>query len=159
MPREPLMGTTQMHGYLPPIDSDCPEVQAFRDALAADPMSGECGIDIAEVEREFLAAHSPKCHRCNRCNEEQMPEPVKPGFAIAENGRVFAMIPDGETVEGFWLYDLDDSFCCGQGLGCGFEPVAADDPRITAEDRDNLQWMIDDYLRTGTIGFAGQIPS
>lgn len=73
---------------------------------------------------------------------------ARPSFVVAappndpDGVDIFVYAPDRESRWGFALYDDDQTF--DGGFGCGeWEFAAPDDPRITAEDHDRLDWVLE----------------
>ena len=69
---------------------------------------------------------------------------VPSGYVVADNGNVYVQVPD-DSQWGFSVASDDQSWPGGIGLGVSnWELVADDDPRVTDEDRERLQWILDE---------------
>jgi len=65
------------------------------------------------------------------------------GFVLHEKAGILLQLP-AENQHGFILADDDQTWPGGFGLGnASWECLANDDPRITDEDRERLEWMLD----------------
>lgn len=67
---------------------------------------------------------------------------ITPGYVILENGTILVQIP-ADNQWGFSLADEDQAWAGGIGLGV-WRLLADDDPRITDDIRDALQWILDE---------------
>lgn len=58
--------------YHAPLDPECPEASAFRDALFNDPMSRGMGAPLDEIMEMFERKHRAKCERCKQYGVENI---------------------------------------------------------------------------------------
>lgn len=65
------------------------------------------------------------------------------GYVITDRGAVLVQVPDPSSRWGFCLADDDRAWAGGIGVASKWELVRDDDPRIRAEDRERLGWMVD----------------
>jgi hypothetical protein len=64
------------------------------------------------------------------------------GYVILDDGTILVQVLD-DNRWGFVLADEDQSWEGGFGLYSSWEPIADDDPRITAQRRSELQGILD----------------
>jgi hypothetical protein len=64
------------------------------------------------------------------------------GYVITESGLVLLQVPD-DSRWGFHLCDDDQSWDGGFGVASSWEAVRDDDPRITEEDRERLEPILE----------------
>lgn len=65
------------------------------------------------------------------------------GYVITGDGTILVQVPN-DNQWGFMLCDDDQTWDGGFGVASEWEPIANDDPRITDEDRERLQWILDE---------------
>jgi hypothetical protein len=69
---------------------------------------------------------------------------IHTGYVLTDDGSILAQIPDESNRWGFYLADDDQTWDGGIGVASSWEPLADDDARITDDDRERLQWVIDE---------------
>ena len=50
--------------YHMPVDTECPEVRAYRDCLLNDPMTHAMGAPVDEILEAWENKHRQTCERC-----------------------------------------------------------------------------------------------
>lgn len=65
------------------------------------------------------------------------------GYVITSDGSIFAQVPD-DNEWGFTLSCDDQQWAGGFGVAHSWEAIPDSDDRITDEDRDRLQWILDE---------------
>ena len=63
------------------------------------------------------------------------------GYVITEEGLVLVQDPDVSDPHGFYLTDGEQSWSGGFGV-TKWTAIAADDPRVTDQDRDEMDWAL-----------------
>lgn len=66
------------------------------------------------------------------------------GYVITESGMILLSLPENHwyNKHGYELCDDDQSWPGGIGIA-SWEPIGDNDPRITPEIRERLQWILD----------------
>lgn len=67
---------------------------------------------------------------------------IHTGYVVTDTGSILVQHPD-ENQWGFSLCDDEQSWPGGIGVAGEWTAIAPDDPRITDDDRERLQWMLD----------------
>lgn len=75
-----------------------------------------------------------------------MSEKIHTGYVITEDGSILLQIPCESSRWGFYLCDEDESWDGGLGVASDWEALKFDDPRITPEDHERLDWCLEDTL-------------
>lgn len=61
-------------------------------------------------------------------------------YVVTDQGGILVQLPD-DNQWGFVLCDEDQSWPGGFGIASSWERIADDDPRITDQDREDLEWL------------------
>lgn len=67
---------------------------------------------------------------------------VQASWVITEGGTILVQVPDATSEWGFYLADDEQTWDGGFGVAGEWVPIPRDDPRITQEDRDAMEWML-----------------
>lgn len=67
---------------------------------------------------------------------------VESGYVLTETGEILVQVPD-DNPWGFALLDDDQQWPGGFGVAGEWQLLPGDDPRITAEIRERLGWLLD----------------
>ncbi|MGE4195973.1 MAG: hypothetical protein AB7G11_02470 [Phycisphaerales bacterium] len=67
------------------------------------------------------------------------------GYILTESGDIYVQVPNPESRWGFYLADDDQSWDGGIGLASSWELLDEDDPRITDDDRERLEWILEEH--------------
>lgn len=70
------------------------------------------------------------------------------GYVITSDNTVLLQVRDDDSRWGFYLCDDDQSWDGGFGIASQWSIVSDDDPRITPEDHERLDHILED-LRSG----------
>lgn len=81
-------------------------------------------------------------------------EPVYVGYVLTESGRILVQIPADDAPD-FVLADDEQTWPGGHGIASRWEPLASNDPRITAEDRERLGWILTEHCPHSLDGDCG----
>jgi hypothetical protein len=65
------------------------------------------------------------------------------GYVATSYGTILLQLPDA-SAWGFCLSSDDQTWPGGHGACSSWEALADDDPRITADDRARLEWLLAD---------------
>jgi hypothetical protein len=71
---------------------------------------------------------------------------IKAGYVVDKNNNVFVQIPS-DNQWGFAIASDDQTWDGGIGIG-EWTLIADDDPRITDDIRESLQWILDEVVST-----------
>lgn len=70
-------------------------------------------------------------------------ETIPAGYVLTDDGLILVQVPDPDSRWGFYLADDDQSWDGGFGIAGKWELLSADDPRISADDHERLDFMLD----------------
>ena len=68
------------------------------------------------------------------------------GFVITDDGTILLQAPDPNSRWGFYLADWDQDWDGGVGVATGWTAIDDNDPRITDEDHQRLDWLLRESL-------------
>jgi hypothetical protein len=71
-------------------------------------------------------------------------ESIPASYVLTADGTVLVQVPNPNSRWGFYLADDDQSWDGGLGVASEWERIEDDDPRITEEDRERLEMILEE---------------
>jgi hypothetical protein len=112
----------------------------------ASALHNESFLDTKRRWQGYHTSPAPHHHGARRTmmattNDSNRPVPTT--WVITDNGTILIQRP-ANNQWGFELASDDQTWPGGFGIAQSWEAIPDDDPRITDEDRDTLQWLFDE---------------
>jgi len=67
-------------------------------------------------------------------------------FVITEDKKILVQVSDKNCQFGFYLCDGDQAWPGGFGISNEWTAISKDDPKITKEDHDRLDWILEQEI-------------
>jgi len=106
-------------------------------------VGGYVGKDPEATDEELYAEYESDAFSGYSAHKKAQHE-NQSGFVITDNGTILVQISDPTASSGFYLADDDQTWDGGFGVAQNWEMISYDDPRITNEDHERLDWLLEE---------------